>query len=206
MSAILFFFELASPYSYIASHQIERVASAAGRSVDWCPIDIEAVWSAQGVLEAYAAIRRLKRSYIARDSARCAAALGISLVRPPTPSRDTSLAKLAYWGLTESDPEMAKRFLRAVWHRHFGEGNPIGSAQDLAAAAPGLQLEPEVILSAAQSERARRAQVASNADAVRHGCFGVPWFVADGEAFFGQDRLLHLSERLRNCQPPRALG
>ena len=35
---IQFFFEFASPYSYIASLEIDKVAAGAGRSVEWRPI------------------------------------------------------------------------------------------------------------------------------------------------------------------------
>jgi len=90
MNPVHFFFELASPYSYIASLQIERLVKEAGRAVQWRPVELEAVWAAQGVLEAYAAVRRMKRDYILRDSRRCAAMLGISIAKPATSSRDTS--------------------------------------------------------------------------------------------------------------------
>ncbi len=72
IEAIQFFFEFASPYSYIASMEIDKVAASAGRSVEWRPIELAAVWAAHGVLEAYTAIRRLKRPYILRDAMRSA--------------------------------------------------------------------------------------------------------------------------------------
>ena len=196
MKPIQFFFELASPYSYIASLQIERLAAEANRTVDWRPIEIEVVWAAQGVLEAYAAIRRTKRNYIALDSRRCASAHGITLAKPVTPAGDTALAKLAFWGVGASDAGLAKRFIQAVWHRHFSEGNPIGVVQDLAAASAGLPLDSATIGAASQLPQARASQDQSNADAVGFGCFGVPWFVADGQAFFGQDRLPALASHL----------
>jgi 2-hydroxychromene-2-carboxylate isomerase len=196
MKSIQFFFELASPYSYIASLQIESLAANANRAVYWRPIEIEVVWSAQGVLEAYAAVRRAKRHYIAVDSRRCASANGITLAKPVTSARNTSLAKLAFWGINASDPGLAKRFIQAVWHRHFSEGKPIETTEDLAAASGGLQLDSAAIGVAAGLSQARASQDQSNADAVNLGCFGVPWFVADGEAFFGQDRLAALASQL----------
>jgi 2-hydroxychromene-2-carboxylate isomerase len=36
----------------------------------------------------------------------------------------------------------------------------------------------------------------ANGDAIASGCFGVPWIVADNEAYFGQDRLYLLDRRL----------
>jgi len=197
MPPIHFFFELASPYSYLASHQLDQLNLDFQREVDWRPIDIEVIWSALGVLEAYSAVRNVKRKYIVQDSQRCAVALGVPLTKPTTSARETKLAKLAYWGLRSYDRELAARFLRAAWHAHFGKGSPIGSSQELAEAATGLGLQREAIESAAQSPEARQAQDASNAAAIDLGCFGVPWFAVDGEVFFGHDRLPHLASHIR---------
>lgn len=196
MTPIRFYFELASPYSYIASLEIEQVAAGAGRSVEWCPIDIVSVWTAHGVLDAYMAIRRLKRPYIARDSMRCADLRGVALARPSVPARDTGTAKLAYWGLRNSDPPLAKRFLQVVWRRYFGDGQSIDGLDDLAEAAADIGLGAPEIQAAAAWVGARQAQEQSNSDAVHSGCFGVPWFVVDGEPFFGHDRLDHLAAHI----------
>jgi 2-hydroxychromene-2-carboxylate isomerase len=194
---IQFFFELASPYSYIASLEVDKVAASAGRSVEWCPIELAMVWEAYGVLGAYTAIRRLKRPYILRDAIRSAKAQGITFARPSAPATDTSLAKLAYWGLRHNDAALAKRFLQSVWHRYFGEGKPIGALNDLADASEEIGLGAQQIQIAAAWAGTRHAQDRSNADAVRSGCFGVPWFIADGEYFFGQDRLGQLAEHIK---------
>lgn len=196
MTPIRFYFEFASPYSYIASLEIEQVAARAGRSVEWCPIDIVSVWNAHGVLDAYLAIRRLKRPYIARDSMRCAELRGIAMARPTVPARDTATAKLAYWGLHNSDPRLAKRFLQVVWHRYFGDGHPIDGLADLAEAAVEIGLGAPEIQAAAAWAGARQALDQSNSDAVSSGCFGVPWFVVDGEPFFGHDRLNQLAAHI----------
>lgn len=194
---IQFFLEFASPYSYIASMEIDKVAASAGRSVEWRPIELASVWAAHGVLEAYTAIRRLKRPYILRDAMRNANAKGIVLARRSAPATDTSLAKLAYWGLRHADAPLAKRFLQSVWHRYFGEGNPIGALEDLVDASAAIGIGEKHIQDAAAWAGARQAQDQSNSDAVRSGCFGVPWFIADGECFFGQDRLGQLAAHIK---------
>lgn len=196
MDPIQFYLEFASPYSYLASLDIDEVARTAGREAQWLPVEIDAIWKAQGVFEAYSEVRRVKRRYIGRDATRCAKMRGVRLATPSAPARDTSLAKLAYWGLREQDPELAKAFLRAVWHRYFGEGKPIGTLEDLAEATPGLGRGASMIEAAASWTGARPAQDACNAQALASGCFGIPWFVADGDAFFGQDRLSHLAAHL----------
>lgn len=196
MASIQFFFTFGSPYSYIASLEIEKVAASAGRSVEWRPIELASVWTAHGVLDAYMAIRRLKRPYIMRDAVRCATMRGIALAMPSVPTQDTTIAKLAYWGLRNVDPQLAKRFLQVVWRRYFGEGKPIDGLDDLANASAEIGLGAPEIQAAAAWAGARQAQDESNSDAVSSGCFGVPWFVTDGESFFGQDRLDHLAAHI----------
>lgn len=193
MSAIDFYFEFASPYSYLASLEIEQIAQAAGRSVDWRPVEIPAVWAAHGVAGAYAALRQLKRRYIQRDAARCAHLRGIELARPTVSALGAATAKLAYWGLRQQSPTLAKPYLQCVWRRYFADGQPIAGLDDLAQAAAGIGLDAAQISAAAQWAGARAAQDQCNADAVASGCFGIPWLVADGEAFFGHDRLAHLA-------------
>lgn len=203
MTPIHFHFEFASPYSYIASLQIDAIAKAAGRTVDWLPIELDAVWKASGVLDAYSQIRRLKRPYIARDAARCARMCGTVLATPCAPAHGAPVAKLAYWGMRNQEPRLGEAFLKAVWHRYFGEGQSITGLADLVLASRSLGLDARTIQSASAWTGARQAQDASNAAAVDSGCFGVPWFIADGESFFGQDRLPHLAVHL-NANP--ALG
>lgn len=195
MLTVQFYFELVSPYSYVASLKIDRLMAASGVAVQWHPIELGEVWRTHGVFDAYQQIRSLKAPYIFRDSVRSARAEGITMEVPKNKASapETLLAKLAYWGLQQDDPEHAKRFLQAVWHRYFGEGKSIGSVDDLALAAAEMGLTAQRIKTASERPAARIAQDASNRDAVASGCFGVPWFVADGECFFGQDRLTQLA-------------
>lgn len=196
MPPIKFYFEFASPYSYLASLEIETVAQSAGRTVAWLPIEIPVVWAAQGVLEAYAAIRQLKRPYIMRDAMRCARMRGVVLATPAVSARDASTAKLAYWGLRNQESPLAKQFLQVVWHRYFDQGKSIVGFDDLVEASKGIGLDAKTIRAAAEWDGARRAQDSCNADAVASGCFGIPWFMTDGEAFFGHDRLAHLAHHI----------
>ncbi len=59
---------------------------------------------------------------------------------------------------------------------------------DLVAAAPE-GVGPGTLLAAAEDPASRTRLDAANAGAGASSCFGVPWLLADGEAYFGQDRL-----------------
>jgi 2-hydroxychromene-2-carboxylate isomerase len=194
---VKFFFEFASPYSYLAAHEIDARVSSAGGQVHWEPIDIRQVWGAQGVLDGYLAVRALKSSYIQSDVARCAAEKGVIICPPRTQGQSFTTAKLAYFGLRTFGDGRAAPFLWQIWQSYFSEGLPISTAVDLAKCVMHLELDAQAIADYAGRSEASAALQANNRAAVAAGCFGIPWFTCAGESFFGQDRIDHLVARLK---------
>jgi len=190
-----FYYEFASPYSYIAAQRLPALAAIVGRRVCWRPVELRKVWEAQGVLDAYGEIRKVKRGYIQADAGRVAADLGIAFKVPATFPPDTTLARLAVHGLAARNMDLAGVLTLNLWQRLWGEGGSISTEEDLVAAKPdGLELSE--LLAAAADPRARDGLDAANSDAIASSCFGVPWVVADGESYFGQDRLDLMERRL----------
>jgi 2-hydroxychromene-2-carboxylate isomerase len=187
------FFEFASPYSYLAAQELPALAARHGRPLRWRPIELAKVWGAQGVLEAYAAVRKVKRGYIMRDATRLAIDRGLRLV-PFRSLPDATLARLVVHRLNRCAPAAAETFVLETWRSLFAEGADIGSIDVLTRGlAPPLQAD---IRSAPGDSQAAEDLETANRDAVASGCFGVPWIVADGETYFGQDRLYLLDRRL----------
>ena len=50
--AIDFYYEFASPYSYIAAQRLPALAARLGRTVRWQPVDLGRIWATQGILDA----------------------------------------------------------------------------------------------------------------------------------------------------------
>jgi 2-hydroxychromene-2-carboxylate isomerase len=90
--------------------------------------------------------------------------------------------------------ESAEPFVLETWRKLFVEGAEIGSIDAL---TRGLdpRLHSEIQSAQGDTQAAEDLGIA-NRDAVASGCFGVPWIVADDEAYFGQDRLYLLDRRL----------
>ena len=187
------FFEFASPYSYLAAQELPALAARHGRPLRWRPIELAKVWAAQGVLEAYKAVRKVKAGYIMRDVARLAADRNLSFV-PFRSLPDAALVRLVVHRLNRRAPAAAEPFVLEVWRKIFSEGADIGST---AALTRGLdpRLHPEIESAQGDSQAAEDLEIA-NRDAVASSCFGVPWIVADGERYFGQDRLDVLDRHL----------
>lgn len=190
-----FYFEFASPYSYIAAMRLPAIVARGGGGISWQPIELGAVWAAQGILDAYRAVQGVKRSYIQADARRVAADLGIVLARPAVFPPDATLARLAVHGLAMAEPSVGGSLTLNLWRRYWGEGQSISTEEDLAAATPD-GIDPARVVAAAKHPGARDRLDAANRRAIKLSCFGVPWIVVDGEAYFGQDRLEMIEKRL----------
>ncbi len=190
-----FYYEFASPYSYIAAQRLPVLAASIGRRVRWRPVELRKIWEAQGVLDAYGAIRKVKRGYIQTDARRVAADLGIAFKVPAPFPPDATLARLAVHGLEARKSDPGGVLTLNLWQRLWGEGGSISTEEDLVAAKPD-GLETSELLAAAADPRARDGLDAANSDAIALSCFGVPWLVADGDSYFGQDRLDLMQRRL----------
>jgi 2-hydroxychromene-2-carboxylate isomerase len=189
-----FFYEFASPYSFIAAQRLPALAERVGRMIRWRPIELQKVWAAQGMLEAYGVIRKAKRSYILTDVKRTADDLGIML-KPPSAPVDATLARLAVYGLEASMPGLGAKLTLKLWRRLWGEGFNISTMNDMLLALPD-GIDRAMLKAATEAPEALEFLSAANADAVASSCFGVPWLVADGATYFGQDRLEMLERRL----------
>lgn len=188
-----FYFEYASPYSYLATRLIDEVAGRHGREVRWRPIRLGDVLRRQGIaVDAPPA----KVAYIARDARRCAKLHGLAFVVPARFPPDAALARRAFYWLDTHDPALARGFAHAVAGLYYGAGRDISTADDLAPVAEMLGVGRVGLAAALGDPGAERRLEEANAEAAALGCFGVPWFHADGESFFGHDRLPHLGRLL----------
>ena len=182
-----FYFDFSSPYSYIASEWVEAVAARHGRAVHWHAILLGATFQAAELKSPVS--YPLKREYSIRDFARSARFAGLPYVMPTKFPIPTQNAARVFWWLHDSEaPE------RAVAWAHAGLRAVFTQDQDLsdAAALRGVMLASGIDATAAEAaytdplwkERLKR----ENDAAIAAGVFGAPFFIVDGEPFWGNDR------------------
>ena len=70
-----FYFDLSSPYSYLAATQLDAVASRYGATIAWKPLVLAAVFKAQGNFMPAACVPNAQ--YMVKDLARWAAHYGV---------------------------------------------------------------------------------------------------------------------------------
>jgi 2-hydroxychromene-2-carboxylate isomerase len=182
-----FWFEFASTYSYPAAMRVEALAAERGVAIQWRAFLLGPIFHAQGWNDSPFNIYPAKGRYMWRDLERVCAGLGFPFRRPSRFPRQSLLAaRVACRFATEP---WLPGFVRSVYRASFAEDLEIGDPMVVADLLDALGLPSAALIGEAQSPDGKEALRAQTARAVELGVFGAPSFVADGELFWGNDRL-----------------
>jgi len=184
---IEFYFDFSSPYGYLAAQEIDRIGEARGRAVSWKPILLGAIFPTTGSQPLLNI--PLKGDYARIDLPRVARRVGVPFAMPtPFPFMSVAAARAFYW-LADQDAAKAKGLAKAVFHGSFGEGRDMSGAGAVVEVAGGLGIDPAVLGAALQEQKVKDRLRAEVDGAIGKGVFGSPFFLVDGEPFWGNDRL-----------------
>lgn len=184
---IVFWYEFASTYSYLAAMRIEAEAAAAGVAVTWRPFLLGPLFAKEGWQDSPFNIYAAKGRYMWRDLERLCARHGLPWCRPTTfPRNGLTAARIASLGL---DQGWCASFSKAVFTANFAADRDIATPAVLAEILRGLGIAPDPVLEAAGSSAVKNRLRAHTAEAERLGIFGAPSFQVGTEIFWGQDRL-----------------
>ena len=189
-----FFFEFASPYGYFASVKIDGIAAKYRRTVNWRPIMLGAALKATGSQPNISV--PIKGDYFKKDIVRCAKIMRLAFTMPDKmPMNSLAASRAIYW-LDESDSLKAKQLAEAVYHAHWGLGRDMSDINDIARLAESLGVDGDALIAGCQDQAIKDKLKDITMASVEAGVFGSPFIVADGEQFWGHDRMDHLERWL----------
>jgi len=182
-----FYFDFASPYSYVASHMIEDIAARHDRSVIWHPIVVGAAFKVVG--GAPLPSLPLRHEYVERDVARLARSMNLPYKHPSAYPVPTQYAAQAFLFGQDRDPERAKEFARKLFAAYFIEDRNISDIETVLDIAEPFGIERSTAFEAITAP-AMKERLKAEADvAIARGVFGVPFCIVAGEPFWGYSRL-----------------
>lgn len=195
-----FFFDYSSPFGYLASTQVQRVAREHGAELEWKPFLLGALFGEIGTpMVPMADMPEVKRRYVLTDMQRWADHWGVPLrfpsgfpLRTVKPLRMTLLAK------GEQRPALVHRLMRLCW---VDDGDADDDAQ-LRACCREVGAD-EGLVEATRSPEAKDALRQVTDEAVARGVPGVPTFFVGDLMFWGQDRLGFVERALDGWRPQR---
>jgi 2-hydroxychromene-2-carboxylate isomerase len=184
-ASIEFFWDPASPFTYLAATQIEKLAADCGATLVWKPFVLGKAFEATGNRPPISV--PAKGQHLFKDLKRWATYYGVPFQFPKSfpvasiaPERAAIAADRAGKGA---------EFAKAVMTAHWGEGRDISQAEELKAVAADVGLDGEAIVAATQDPAVKEALKANTDEAIRRGAFGAPTFFVGEEMFWGNDRL-----------------
>jgi len=185
--AIDFYFDFSSPYGYLAAEKINALAASHGRTVNWRPILLGAVFKVNG--QQPLTLIPMKSGYAVRDIARSARFMKVPLKMPSKfPINGVAPTRAFYW-LNGKDPMQAQQLALACYRAFFAEDKDISKAEAVAAVAESIGIGAGELLDAINSDAVKDLTRREVDAAIAAGVFGSPYIVVDGEPFWGADRL-----------------
>ena len=182
-----FYFDFSSPYGYLASEKIEALAAKHGRSVDWHPILLGVVFKQTGAVPLTNV--PLKGDYSRRDMARSARFHGIGFRMPSKfPIATQAPARIVLWA-SERDSGLASKTVHSLYRAFFVDDIDISNADAAAAVAASCGADAAAARTAVDDPVIKDALKRENEQAMAKGVFGSPFFIVDGEPFWGLDHL-----------------
>jgi 2-hydroxychromene-2-carboxylate isomerase len=197
-SPIHFYLDVSSPYGYFGAMLIEPLAAKHGRSVEWHPILLGAMFKSTGNQSLIQ--QPLKGPYSLHDFARSARFHGIPFNIPPVfPISGVAVGR-AFLVLQEVSPTAAVAFLKDALTAFFVEGIDVSDANKAVTLAAqhghAFGLSAAQIGDAMSTPAIKDALKAEVDGALAKGVFGSPFMIVDDEPFWGVDRLPQLDRWL----------
>ncbi len=196
MKTVEFYYDLVSPYSYLAHREVSRICDEHGAGLSLRPMLLGAVHNAVGLqapIETEA-----KARYQARDIRRWAEHYGLPMEFPePFPFRTLKTMRAAMFLEERGELEAFTREAFALYWEEGGAPKGLREADEdgpVSEAARRIGADPDEVLAGASAPEAKRALKKATGEAVERGIFGAPAFFVGDEMFWGNDRL-HFVEK-----------
>ena len=194
---ITFYFDVISPYAYLAFEQLPKALEGLNYSVRYRPVLFAAMLKHHGQLGP--AEIAPKRDWTYRQVLWLAHILGIDMAMPSThPFNPLPLLRLAMACSAGAYPGAPNRYVceaifRHVWRANGAGDLPLDAVDPDRLAALTAHLAPPLEV---RSDAVKAMLQTSSEEAIAQGVFGVPAMVVDDLVFWGLDALPMLRDYL----------
>jgi 2-hydroxychromene-2-carboxylate isomerase len=191
MKKLEFFFDLSSPYSYMASTQMKPLADKTGAEVVWRPMVLGAVFKATG--NEMPARIPAKARWMGNDLMRWADHYGV----PFRFSSHFPANAIKAMRLVLVDDAKAAAVALAGFGAMWADDRNLTDDSVLRSVAEMGGLDPAAAMQAIETPAIKDKLRANTDEAIARGAFGAPTMIVGDELFWGNDRLHFVEAALR---------
>jgi len=195
---IQYFFAPHSPWAYLGHERLRKLGARYAAMVEPKPVDLGAVFSETGGLP-LAKRPPARQAYRLQELKRWSDFTGLPLNLHPKffPVDPVPAALLLVAAREEKGADQALELAGAVMRAVWAEEQNIADAATLARLADDSGFDGVTLVAASREPSARQTLEGFTKEALDAGVFGSPWYVVDGQGFWGQDRLDFVERQLQ---------
>jgi 2-hydroxychromene-2-carboxylate isomerase len=189
-----FFFDYGSPYSYLASTQVEEMVRRTGSELRWRPFLLGAVFKSTGNISPATTMQKAR--YILKDLLDWTRQYDLPefLLPEGFPANSLRADRL---GLVADEQGCLPAFTHALYREEFVLGKDPSQLATLNPVLQGVGLEAEKSLARSESAEIKDRLRQNTDQAIERGAFGAPTFFIGDDMFWGNDRLPFVERALR---------
>jgi 2-hydroxychromene-2-carboxylate isomerase len=178
----VFYFDLGSPYSYLAA---ERINSLFDAPPEWRPILLGALFK---IHDRDSWANGPGRDSGMREVERRAAEYGLPPIRWPDPWPGNTLVVMRVATFAKQIGKTVS-FSLAGFRQAFAAGRDLSEPDNVMIAAAACELHPNALTKAVESQGVKDALRSATEEAAARGVVGVPSVVVGDQVFWGDDKL-----------------
>jgi 2-hydroxychromene-2-carboxylate isomerase len=195
MRKLEFFWDVGSPYTYLATTQLEGLRKRTGAVVEFRPFLLGGVFKSAGN-QLPAAVPN-KAVYMLKDLTRWGAHYGVPLkVDAPFPLVTLLPMRVAIAADLRGKGEP---YCHAIFRAYWADGRDVSAPDEVGRVLQTIGLDPKELLEAANTQEVKDKLRANTDEAVARGAFGAPAMFVGEELYWGNDRLEFVERALKNA-------
>jgi 2-hydroxychromene-2-carboxylate isomerase len=185
-----YYFAPQSPWAYLGHARLIALAKQYGVQVEIKPLDLGKVFGVSGGLP-LAKRPPQRQAYRLIEMKRWSEHLGLPLNLQPTyfPVSGDAAAKLIIATKLAHGTDAALALTGSIMRGLWADQKNIADGDTLAALADGYGHDGRALLKSSETASVQTEYDRFTDEAVAASVFGSPWYVVDGESYWGQDRL-----------------
>ncbi|MEW4468111.1 2-hydroxychromene-2-carboxylate isomerase [Parasphingorhabdus sp. JC815] len=193
-----FYFDLSSPWTCLAFHNIQPIIKETGAEIVWKPFLVGGVFNAvnQGVYAARENPDNRKFVHSFRVMEEWAALAGVTMNFPSEHHPVKSVYAMRVCCALESDQAALHRFATAAFNAYYTDQRNLDDPAVLAAIADEIGMDGKALIAKAGEQEIKDRLRANTEEAIARGAYGSPSiFVPDSDdqnsehMYFGNDQL-----------------
>ena len=192
-----FFFDCASPWTYLAFRAVQPLAVQLSVDITWRPVLVGGIFNSvnPGIYTAREDMTSPKNRYALKDLQDCAQEAGVAMVFPPKvfPVNSVKAMRGCLWITQDARARGVKDlcldFVEATFAAYFTQQQDISRDDVLAAICVQSGVDVCALMAGIAQPDIKNALKANTQEAIARGAFGSPTFFVGDDMYFGNDRL-----------------